>query len=532
MASSPSQDSVEKVDVQHDNVAKKFRLPKTAEEKQRELDEALAIDPGPATISLAALQLYLVTLVACFCSGDNGFDSTVMGGINGMEQFRSYFGLADGAAKTSIVFGIYTIGSLTGTIPASYLPDRFGRRFPMFVGNIILIGGAALTANSKNMTMFLLGRWMTGMGCTVAATSAKSYVAEIAPAKHRGAFLGVLNSFYYIGQLAASGMMVSTGNFKSEYSWRLPLYIQMIPAALNLLFIWFCPESPRWLCSVARFDDARIVLAKYHSATNNLESPIVKLELEEIREKISVDGADKSWWDFRPLFRSAADRYRTYMVILIGVFGQLSGNGMITYFLPVLLKNAGIQSQQTRLVLNFVNSLTSFAGALGGTFTVDRFGRRTILLWGTVAITCILAMITGLLSSEGTSAQANTGIAFIFIFGVVYSFGWTAMQALYPAEVLGYEARAKGLAFLNICTQGSSCINTFGLPVALERITWKVYLIFTIWDAFECVMIYFFVAETKGLTLEEVDEVFHDHNPKSYSLELVKRRRARQIQAA
>ncbi|KAF5369432.1 hypothetical protein D9758_002669 [Tetrapyrgos nigripes] len=467
--------------IEHAPVHKRF---KSLEERQKALDDALAIDPGVGVWSLPAIQMYLVTLVVCCCSGDSGFDGTVMGGINAMEQYQRYFGMNGKGSSTSIVFGIYTIGSLSGTIPASYLPDKFGRRLSMFFANLVLIVGAVLTANATSRNMFLVGRWLTGVGSGCAGASAKSYLAEVSPAKSRGAYMGFLNSFYYVGQMAATGMMVSTGNYNNDYSWRLPLYIQVVPAAFNVLFIFFCPESPRWLCSVGKSDQARSILAKYHSQTSDPNSPLINLEMEEIEEKIEIEGADKRWWDFRPLFRTPSDRYRIYMVILIGknfhttcfdessntgiftgTFGQLSGNGMITYFLPILLGNAGITSQSRKLTLNFVNSVTSYAGALAGSFTVDKFGRRKNLLFSTMTITVILAIATGLLSQEGNAARSNAGITFIFLFMVV--------QALYPAEVLGYQARAKGLAFLNICSQAATLINTFGLPVALEKLTWK-----------------------------------------------------------
>jgi len=331
-----------------------------------------------------------------------------------------------------------------------------------------------------------------------------------------------LNSFYYVGQITATGMMVATGRFQNEMSWRLPLYIQLIPAALNVIFVFFCPESPRWLYSIGKKDQARKVLARFHSSNGNIKSPLVDLEMDEIEEKIAVDGVDKVWWDFRPLFTTRADRYRAYMVILIGTFGQLSGNGLITYFLPVLLQDAGITSQNRRLTLNFVNSITSYVGALSGSATVDRFGRRKNLLVATSIITCILAIVTGLLSSSdgGNTTRGNAGITFIFLFMVVFSFGWTPMQALYPAEVLSYQARAKGLAFVGICSQVATLINTFGLPVALQRIGWKVYVVFLVWDLFEVIVIYFFVVETKGLTLEEINEVFEQPNPRKYGNEM------------
>ncbi|KAF8158376.1 general substrate transporter [Crassisporium funariophilum] len=494
-------------------------------ERQMALKEALEIDPGVSRWAWGAIQMYLITLVVCCCSGDSGFDGTVMGGINSMKQYQQYFGMDGVGSKTSIVFGIFTVGSIVGVIPASYFPDRFGRRFSMWFGNAILIVGAILTANAKSKGPFLGGRFLTGLGASCAGASAKSYLAEMAPAHSRGFYMGFLNSFYYVGQMTATGMMVATGRFQSEMSWRLPLYIQVVPAGINVIFIFFCPESPRWLYSVGKGDQARVILARLHSSTNDINSPLVNIEMKEIEEKITIGGGDKTWWDFRPLFRNRADRYRAYMVILIGIFGQLSGNGLITYFLPILLKNAGITNQDRILTLNFVNSVTSYIGALSGSAIIDRFGRRRILLLSTSAIAAILLIVTALLSEFGSVARANAGITFIYLFMVVFSFGWTPMQALYPAEVLSYEARAKGLAFLGIVSQVATLINTFGLPVALQKLGWKVYLIFLIWDVFEVIIIYFFVVETKGLTLEEINDIFDNPNPRRYSEQIQKETR-------
>jgi len=208
---------------------------------------------------------------------------------------------------------------------------------------------------------------------------------------------------------------------------------------------------------------------------------------------------------------------------MIGVFGQLSGNGLITYFLPVLLANAGITSQNKKLTLNFVNSVTSFIGALAGSTIVDSFGRRRLTLTATGSLVVLLAIISALLSNPTTSAaRSNAGISFIYIFMMVFSFGWTPIQALYPAEILGYESRAKGLSFLLVVVQAASCINTFALPIALQDIGWKVYLIFLFWDAFEFLVVYFAMVETKGLSLEQIDEVFEQKNPREYSLKLKK----------
>jgi sugar porter (SP) family MFS transporter len=522
-------------DVQHDEGSPKDHRSqrKSPEQRNAALRAALEKDPGVDKFSARAFYLYYITLVACFCSGDSGFDGTVMGGINAMAQYQHYFGLSQAEAKTGIVFGIFTIGALCATIPTAIFPDMFGRRFSMVTGNAVLIVGAAITATSKNSGAFIGGRFLTGFGSSLAGASAKAFLAEMTPPQSRGAYMGFLNSFYYVGQMSATGMMVSTGNWNNQLSWRLPLWIQAVPAGLNVLLAYTCPESPRWLYSRGRQDEARKILANLHSQLGDIHSPLVDIQMEEIEEYVSLDGSDKRWWDFRPLFRTRSDRYRAFMVAVIGSFGQLSGNGLITYFLPVLLSNAGITNQHRILVLNFVNSITSYAGALAGAFTIDRFGRRKNLLWGTGVLIVIFAIVTGLLSNPGgNTTRANAGITFIYLFMVVYSFAFTSMQALYPAEVLAYETRAKGLAFLTIIVQASSCINTFGLPSAISALGWKVYLIFTLWDCFEWVVMYLFIVETKGLTLEEIEEVFEQPYPRNYSIALRQQVLERQKQEA
>ena len=94
--------------------------------------------------------------------------------------------------------------------------------------------------------MFLGGRFLTGLGCSTGSTSAKSYLAEITSPSNRGRWMGLLNSFYYVGQILASGLAIPFGKAASNYAWRGPIYLQAAPAVINLAFVLFLPESPRW----------------------------------------------------------------------------------------------------------------------------------------------------------------------------------------------------------------------------------------------------------------------------------------------
>ncbi|KZP00107.1 general substrate transporter [Calocera viscosa TUFC12733] len=490
----------------------------TAVEKQEALRLAEFADPGVPPLSLRGFQFMLLVLCICCCSGDNGLDGTTMSAINSMTQWQQYFGITSsgGVPKTGILFGMYTIGSVASVIPNAYLPDRIGRRWSMFIGNIILIVGSMLTANATSMSMFMGGRCLTGLGCTFAATSAKSYLAEVTSPSIRGRCIGVFNSFYYVGQILASGIAVPTGRFDNNWAWRAPMFVQGLPPLLNVLFVMLLPESPRWLYSRGHTDKAVQILANLHSRDRDIKSPLIQLELREIEESISLTDSTKRWWDYAPLFSTAASRYRIGMCVMTALWGQFAGNGLITYYLTVLLNLAGITSPDRQRVLNFVNSITSFAGALMGSGIADHVGRRFLMLFGTACCSVGMAIVAGLLCDTGpqTVERANAGISFIFLFMVFFSLGWTPMQAVYPSEVLSFEMRVKGLALQGLFVQGISCINTFALPTALTNIGWKIYIFFACFNALGFVVIWLYAVETKQLTLEEMDGVFESSNPR------------------
>lgn len=184
---------------------------------------------------------------------------------------------------------------------------------------------------------------------------------------------------------------------------------------INVAFVLLLPESPRWLYARGKGAEAVRLLARLHSRDNNIDSPLVRLELAEIEESISLQGADKRWWDFRPVFATRSARYRFGLGIIVAVWGQLSGNGLITYFLPMLLKAAGITSSDRQRVLNFVNSVTSFVGALIGTSVVDFMGRRFLMLFAACSCTIGMFIVAGLLSNAGKQSKmrADAGISFI-----------------------------------------------------------------------------------------------------------------------
>ncbi|KAF7301979.1 MFS domain-containing protein [Mycena indigotica] len=500
---------------------------KIVEAANTDLALALATSQPLNPLGARSLQLYAILLVAFMGSLANGFDGSVMSAVNGMEQYLSYFNISGDDAgggvgtTTAIILCAYSIGSIVAVPIAGPVTDRLGRRGGMFVGAVIILIGSVAVTTATRVGALLGGRFVLGLGVSIVQTAAPSYVVEMAPPQWRGRLTGLFNTFYYAGSILCTGITVATGRLaNSTRSWRAPLAIQVVAAGILTIFAWILPESPRWLISVGRKDDALAVLARYHG-NDDPNSPLVQLELREFEEAIKIDASDKRWWDYSDLFNTPNARYRTFMMALMGVFGQWSGNGL-GYFLTILFQNAGVNSQNDRLTLNFVNTVVSACGALIATALTDKIGRRKMWFWGTFVSACTLAIVTGCTAKFGSvgsnKAGANAAIAFIFLFGFFYSLAYTPLQALYPAEVLAYNTRAKGMALYALIVSCASFVNTYAGPIGLQRITWRFYIVYVVWDLFECVVIYFCVVETKGRTLEELEEIFNDPHPVRASL--------------
>lgn len=297
---------------------------------------------------------------------------------------------------------------------------------------------------------------------------------------------------------------------------------RLFTSCIVCIGVWFLPESPRWLMAQDRIEDATKVLATYHGE-GSASHPMVQLELKEMMTQVGTNASDKRWWDYSELVNTHSARRRLICVIGMGCFGQVSGNSLSSYYLPAMLKSAGIVNEKTVLLLNGINPALSFLGAILGARLTDKLGRRPLLLSTTVFASICFAIITGTskmaLDDPTNHAAANTTVAFIFIFGIVFSFGWTPLQSMYIAETLPTATRAKGTAVGNFSSSVASTILAYSSGPAFAHIHYYFYLVFVFWDLFEVMIMYFYFPETKDRTLEELAEVFEAPNPVKKSLE-------------
>ncbi|KAK7606753.1 general substrate transporter [Phyllosticta paracitricarpa] len=484
-------------------------------------NEAKLKEP-PQAFSKPSLILHLCCLVGFFCSTVNGYDGSLLNGLLINDEFKTFFHGSEDGLWAGIVTSIYQIGSVVALPFVGPAIDKYGRKGGMLIGAAIIIVGTVVNATtywSASIGQFEAGRFILGFGVSIMQTAGPMYVVETTHPAYRGVVTGLYNTFWYVGSMVAAGAVRGAIGEDGKGHWIVPIWLQMLFSGLVMIFAWFLPESPRWLYANGRTDECHRVLTRFH-ANGNEDSIWVRLQLREYDEYLRLDGSDKRWWDYRGLFRNRASSYRLLCNIIVVVCGQWMGGAVLTYFMSSLLTSAGYKSEVDKANINLAYSCEQFIVAIIGALSVDKLGRRALLLFACIGCSIVwigLSVATSQYDVRQDAASSKAATAMIFLFGAVFSFGMTPMQVLYPVEVLSFEQRAKGMALSSFAVNAAALLNQFAWPVALKKIGWRTYVIFVVWDAIQGLVIYFFIPETKNRTLEELDDIFSARNPRKES---------------
>ncbi|OOQ85681.1 Lactose permease [Penicillium brasilianum] len=486
------------------------------------LSAAVAAQP-PKLMSKNMIKLYMIMGIGYLISTMNGFDSSLMGSINAMKPYQESFGLTGAGSSTGVIFIIYNLGQIAAFPFCGLLADGYGRKVCIFVGCLIVWIGTAIQTPAKTMGMFMGGRFLLGLGASLASAAGPAYTVELAHPAYRGTMAGMYNNFWWLGNILAGWATYGSNlHLKNSWAWRVPTLVQAGLPGVVLVLILFFPESPRWLIAQDRREEALDILAKYHG-DGDRHHPVVQLQYHEIVEELSATRDENPWWDFRELGNTRAARYRFFMVIAMSFFGQWSGNNVVSYFMPQMIIQAGITSSDKQLLINAINPIFSMLGAIYGATLLDRLGRRTMLLWGLAGGLAAYIMLTAFTAQSKDHPSLSYGvIVSIYLFGIIFAWGFTPLQTLYAVECLENRTRAKGsglnFLFLNV----AMVVNTYGISVGIEKIGWKLYLVYIAWIVVEMLVIYFYFVETAGKTLEELKDIFDAPNPRNASMKRTK----------
>ncbi|KAL3453126.1 general substrate transporter [Aspergillus insuetus] len=455
-------------------------------------------------------KLYIMMPILFLGSTINGYDGSLLNGLQTMPPWRNYFGSPSGS-DLGLMTAIQNIGAICALLFSSYLADLLGRRLGVVVGVVVIfVGTIVQVVPSVDRGMFMAGRFLVGFGSNLSQGSAPLLVTELAHPQHRGTLTTMYNTLWYGGSIIAAFTVIGTIRYTSDASWRIPVAMQALMPLIQFLGIWLLPDSPRWLCSKGRDDEAFDILVRYHG-NGDRNDPFCEWQFQEIKNTINLEkeNAGNSW---ALLVKTPGNRKRLLLIALVSFFSQCSGNGLVSYYIHSILTSVGIESSNDQAIINGGLQIWSFLVAVGfSAVLVDVLGRRKLFLIAGIGMLITFSIWTGCSAAYVESEDSSAGsavIAMIFLFYGVAGFAWPGLTIAYCAEILPYNIRAKGLAVNLALTALASVFNQYVNPIGLEDLQWRFYFVYIAILVIECLCIWFLFVETKGPTLEEIAALF------------------------
>ncbi|EKG12331.1 Sugar/inositol transporter [Macrophomina phaseolina MS6] len=454
-----------------------------------------------------------------------GYDQGVMGGLLTLPSFLKTFPEIDVNSGTtqgerdhiSTIQGIavasYNVGCFCGAVSCIWVGNMLGRRWTIFIGSAIMVIGAALQTSAFGLAHFIVGRIITGIGNGLNTSTVPTWQSETSKSHRRGQLVMIE------GALITGGVCLSYWlDFGFSYlepstvSWRFPIAFQIFFALVILAFILPLPESPRWLILKGREEEAMEVLCALNDT--NEEDQYIQNEFIAIKDTV----LEMAQGSFADLFTMDKNRHfhRTALAYVNQVFQQISGINLITYYAANIYENyVGLDPTISR-ILAACNGTEYFLISWVPVFIIEKFGRRSLMLFGAVgmSLSMVVLAVANSVNEGKTDGNRNTGAgivaaAFLFVFNSFFAIGWLGMTWLYPAEIVPLRIRAPANALSTSANWAFNFMVVMITPVAFSSIGYQTYIIFAVINAFIVPVTYWFYPETAYRSLEEMDTIFH-----------------------
>ncbi|KAJ3569260.1 hypothetical protein NP233_g5174 [Leucocoprinus birnbaumii] len=466
----------------------------------------------------------LMTAFSAFGGILFGYDTGVINGVKAMLPWLQVFGEIgpDGkpflsSSRESLVVSILSAGTFFGALLGAPVADYIGRKWGVVFAVLVFCVGVAMQTASKAIPLFVVGRVFAGLGVGIVSCLIPMYQSECSPKWIRGAVVSLYQWAITIGLLVAAVVNNGTQNRAGNSSWQIPVAVQFIWAFILAAGMAVLPESPRWLVKRGRDEDARKSLARLTG--HDASSPVIENELEEIRNNLEAEKALGSS-TYLDCFRLSHNKIclRTLTGIFIQAWQQLTGINFIFYYGTTFFINSGIRDGfLITVATNIVNVFMTLPGIWG----VERFGRRTLLFWGAVGM-CVcefIVAIVGVTVSTENLAGQRVLIAFVCIYIAFFASTWGPIAWVITGEIFPLQIRAKAMSL----SVASNWLWNFGIGYATPYLVndqpgsaglqVKVFFIWGSTCACCAIFTYFCVPETKGLSLEQIDEMYQEILP-------------------
>ncbi|KAK4061642.1 uncharacterized protein Triagg1_10184 [Trichoderma aggressivum f. europaeum] len=435
-------------------------------------------DPGLQSLNILLLSCFLGSIA-------NGYDVSLISGLEAIPRWFEDISGAKNVNTLGLLIAAYSFGGVISFFPAPWVADKLGRRWGIIIGDVAVIGQCFC----KTAIQFLATRLVLGFFSLFYSISSTALPSELAHPRQRAIVGALFNTFFLL-------VVEDTCHYTALWT------------SVQLIFVLFTPESPRWLVNNERLDEAKSTLAKYH-ANGDETDELVIVEFLEIRALVEPAKSLKVTW--ASLFATPGNRRRISICLGLGLATQWVGNGIISYYFAPVLETVGISNPTQQQGINGGLQIYNWFLSIAGAMLAERAGRRKLfMLSSSIMLLFMILVLTcsDVFANTGNSSSGTAVIVFLFLFLGGYVIGFTPIPIVYVNEIWPTELRAKGGSVYWLSQTLAVCFNQYVNPIALREIRWRYYFVYVGVLIAVIMFVYFFVLETKGSSLEEVVGIF------------------------
>lgn len=425
-----------------------------------------------------------------------GFDTAVISGA--VDALREVYQLSSQALGFTVASAL--IGTIIGALLASRPSDRYGRRWTLKLLAIFYFVSAVGSALAWNWYSFVLFRFIGGLAVGGASVVSPMYIAEISPAKSRGRLVALAQLNIVLGILLAflSNYLIAQLDL-GALEWRWMFGVEAFPALAFFVLLFGNPLSPRWLVTRGRPDQAREVLQRVGTDEGSVEE-----ELRAIRQSIDLEHHSLQ----EPFF---CKKYRTpiLLAVVIALFNQLSGINAILYYAPSIFQMAGATTDSA-LLQSVVLGMTNLIFTILAMAVIDHFGRRRLMLAGSIGYILSLGIAAAAFLRYGTSFSPTGGkivLGAIILFMASHAFGQGAVIWVFLSEIFPNRVRARGQTLGSFTHWVMAAAISWTFPLFADQIgPGRVFLIYAGMMVLQLLWVIRVMPETKNVPLEEIQK--------------------------
>jgi len=417
-----------------------------------------------------------------------GFDTAVISGAE--KSIQQYWNL--NAFEHGLTMSVALIGTIFGAMFGSIPSDKLGRKQTLFLVAVFYLVASAGTALAQNWYLFLLFRFLGGLGVGASSVTAPVYISEISPADSRGKLVGLFQFNVVFGILISyfSNYLIGTA---TETSWRWMLGVQAFPSLAFLILVKLVPETPRWLIlKKGNFEQAKKILQIINPKTYEKDfASIMSGHERDAEKKVS-----------EPLFQKKYN-FPVMLAILFAVFNQVSGINAIIYYAPRILEMTGLGEKASLLSTTGIG-LVNFIFTLLAINFIDRIGRKTLMFIGSFGLILSLSLVSKAFFTEDFSSY--TVIVCLLCFIAFFAFSQGAVIWVFISEIFPNQVRAKGQTLGSVTHWIMAAIITFIFPALTEKLGGGIsFLFFAVMMLLQLLFVWKLMPETKGQSLEQIE---------------------------